>query len=100
MLLKVKNRENILLLQLGELSIEKILHNANYYDAANNSAERFDLDNNKSPCGSIFFTEIFGISWFYVEIYTWCTTTLSCCPRFPVHLSTFIEDCKITIVLH
>ena len=61
MLLKVKNRENILLLQLGELSIEKILQNTNYYDATNNSAERIDLNNNKITCGDIFCTEIFGI---------------------------------------
>ena len=100
MLLKVKKRESILPFQLGELSIEKILHNTNYYDAANNSAERIDLDNNKILCGNIFCMEIFGISWFYVEIYTWCTTTLSCCPRFPVYLSTFVENRKITIVLY
>ena len=99
-LLDATKSENILLFQLGELSIEKLLQNTNYCDAANNSAERIDLDNSKSPCGSIFCTEIFGISWFYLEIYTWCTTTLSCCPRFPVHLSTFIEDRKITIVLY
>ena len=54
MLLKVKNRGNVLLLQLGELSNEKILQNTNYYDVTNNSAERIDLNKSKIPCGNIF----------------------------------------------
>ena len=54
MLLKVKNRGNILLLQLGELINEKILKNTNYYGATSNSAERTDLNNKKVLVGISF----------------------------------------------
>ena len=37
------------------------------------------------------------ISRFYVEIYTWCISALSLCPRFPNSRSTFVVDRKITI---
>ena len=99
MILKVRNRECILVfhsfsaMKINSKYGKKILEYTKKIDAANES-------NKKVPLEISFARKIFGILWFYVEIYTWCTATLSRCPRFPVSLSTIVIDRKITIVLY